>query len=362
MRADVSAFSTPDPKRTVHQPDLVNPTFHALQQRYDELQLAIDRGLDKDHGWQELVELCQRLGRHAEAESCVRRVRDVTTRLSLLARVKRERARAEALAEPVGHAVAPAASHAGTLHDAAASAPTLREHVVDALHFLLHAQLRWPLVLCVIAFPLLVALGGMSTTSHAPWVLAAMTALPATCVAVLVGALARQALLAAIDGGDEAPTIPGFRQLLATGGAFLGDALLVGSVLLGPGMLAAALAAPAISTLVGLAFGAFLLPVAWALRQVRGDLGALSPRLLSSAMSRSGSDYPVLAGIVATAFAPALVGGLALRHQPGWLLVAALTPALVLPTLFVSRLLGTWIDAQRDRLGSLLAAPTPASG
>ncbi len=332
-----------------------HPPLAAAQQRYDELHLAIERGMDADESWQELASICLQLGEHAEAESCARRVRTVTLRLSLLSKITRERARAAVARPPESHRKAPAASDAGpTRADAEPHQPTLREHVVDALQFLLHQHMPWLALMTLLAFPLVVGLGGHLIADRSPMLLLAIATVPCLCVLMLVAAMARRVLLASAEGHGEVPQVPAFGELACDAGAFVGDALLVGGLLLGPGFTAALLAAPALSTLLGLAVGTFLMPLAWALRQLRGDLAALSPVTLMRGARRCGADYVGLAATVVAAFAPVLATALVLKGHAEWLQVAALTPLGLLATLFASRLLGTWLDAHRQRLGGLV--------
>ena len=329
-----------------------HPPMASPQERYAELHLAVERGLDADECWQELAAVCLQLGEHSEAEASARRVRAVTIRLSLLSKISRERARAAAR-PPVSHCEAPAASDAG-LKAADQHPPTLREHVVDALQFLVHQHMPWLALMTTLAFPLVVGVGGHLIGERSPTLLLAIAAVPCLCVLTLVAAMARRVLLASAEGHGEVPPVPAFGELVRDAGAFFGDALLVCGLLMGPGITAALLAAPAISTLIGLAAGTFLMPLAWALRQLRGDLGALSPVTLLRGARRCGRDYIGVAATVAAAFAPMLAVAWAMKGRAEWLQVAALAPACMLATLFASRLLGTWLDVQRHRLGELV--------
>ena len=72
------------------------------------------------------------------------------------------------------------------------------------------------------------------------------------------------------------------------------------------------------------------------------------------AICRCGGDYVGVAATTTLAFAPALAVAWLLRGRAGWVQTAALGPLCVLPMLFVARLLGTWVDAHRQRLGSLV--------
>jgi hypothetical protein len=136
--------------------------------------------------------------------------------------------------------------------------------------------------------------------------------------------------------------------------------LVLGS-LLGPGLLAVAAKAPWSTTLPSLAIGAYFVPLALGLRQVRGDLAALSPVTLMRGAMRTGLAYAALAVVHLALFLPAATAIWLVAGRPLWVQIAALGPLVVLPVFVSARLLGTWLDGMRLELGSVLSAKKAAS-
>lgn len=335
------------------------PPRETPQQRYANLHRAIERGLDSDEIWKELADVSLSLGHGDEAVMCMRRIKGDTVRLALESRLARL-----GLVLPPSAAenpsAAPAASSAGTKPgtQGPGSEPghRLADHVVDAFQYLFHQHMPWLVVLTTLAFPLVVGVGGFLTAGGSLLLLAAIAALPGLCVLGVVGAMGRQILLASAEGSGDVPPIPAFAHLVADARRFLADQGLVIGALLGPGLLAAALGAPLSTTLPGLLIGAFFAPMAWALRQVRGDLGSLSPVTLVRAVARGGLGYAGLAGVTCGLFAPAALVTWGVFGRPVWVLIAVVGPLCVLPVFVASRLLGTWLDEKRMDLRLLLLA------
>jgi hypothetical protein len=343
------------------------PQLETPQQRYARLHRAIECGLASDEIWKDLADVCLRLGHGDEAVRCMRRIQGTTMRIALASRL----ARLGLIAPPPDqnvhrHAAAPAASHAGT-----AAAPTvavavatepeehvehrLADHVVDAFQFLFHQQMPWLVLITTLAFPLVVGVGGFLNAGGSWLLLAAIAALPGLVVLAIVGAMGREVLLTSAEGHDI-QGLPGFQQLVLDARRFLTDVGLVFGTLIGPSLLAMACGLPLLSALPGLAIGAFFAPMAWTLRLLRGDYAALSPVVLMRGISRTIRSYAGLSAVAVGLFLPAAAVAWVVFGRPVWVQIAVIGPLSVLPVFVASRLLGTWVDSQRHRLGTLLHA------
>lgn len=340
------------------------PTQETPQQRYATLHRAIERGLDSDEVWRELAEVSLQLGHTDEAVNCLRRIRGAVVQQLVRSRL----VRAGAMQERTGpaaadHAAAPAASDAGgRRHQPTRNNSTrLQDHVVDAVQYLLHQHMPLLVLMTTLAFPVVVGMGGFLTAGGSPFLLAAIAALPGLMVLAVVGAMGREILVTSSQGIGDVPNVPEFGALVADARRFLADAVLVLGSLLLPSLGAMALGAPAASTLPGLAIGAFFTPMAWALRQVRGDYGALSPTTLLRAVTRAGVSYVGLVLVCWLLFTPAATVAWIVCSRPVWVQIAMVGPLGVLPLFLSSRLLGTWLDAKRTDLASVLTCPPKAA-
>ncbi len=343
------------------------PPKETPQQRYATLHRAIERGLDSDEIWKELAEVSLRLGHADEATSCLRRIRNPALHAALESRL----VRLGVIEDPDargsgsrGHAAAPAASDAGPAHVRdrdGGDTPGLGEHVADALQYLFHQHMPWLVMVTTMAFPVVVGLGGFLTAGGSPLVLAAIAALPGLSVLAVVGAMGRQILLASSSGSADVPNVPELGQLVRDARTFLLDAVVVVGTLLVPTLVAMILGAPLSTTLPGLVIGAFFTPLAWALRQLRGDFGALSPVTLLRALARCRLRYLGIVPVCWLLFTPAALTAWAVFGRPVWVQIAAIGPLCVVPLFVVSRLLGTWLDTMRHRLGGVLHANPPAA-
>lgn len=360
------------------------PPQESPQQRRAALHRAIERGLDSDEVWNELATICLELGLDDEAQRCVRRLDNPTLRLALESKlVRRGRTAAGATAKAAAarpaarpaahparparpaatHATAPAASDAGqevTAEPAAGPRADrfeiagLYEHLLDAVQFLFQQHMPWLVLLTTLAFPLVVGVGGFLTAGDSPLLLAALAALPGICVLAVVGAMGRRILVASSEGGVDVPALGDLGPLVGDARRFLCDASLVLGALLAPSLVALALHAPLLTTLPGLLLGLFFTPIAWALRQVRRDLGALSPVTLVRGVARCGLGYVGIAILCVTMFLPAALVAWAVFGRPVFVQIAVIGPLCVLPLFVVSRLLGTWLDSMRLELGVVL--------
>ncbi|MBL8736161.1 MAG: hypothetical protein JNL12_07015, partial [Planctomycetes bacterium] len=341
------------------------PPAETPQQRYANLHRAIERGLDSDEVWRELAEVSLTLGHADECLRCLRRIQNDTTRLALGSRLaRRGLIDADVAASSSGgagspsahHLEAPAASDAGpkASREGPAGDSRLLDHLADAIQYQMHQHMPALVLFTTLAFPLVVGVGGFLTAGGSWLLLAAIAALPGLGVLAVVGAMGRQVLLASADGEGDVPPIPPFAELWSSARRFALDSALVLGSLLGPSLVAAACSAPWTTVVPGLLVGAFFAPMAWSLRHLRSDFGALSPVTLTRAVARTAGSYPGLAIVTMSLFVPAGLVTWAVFGRPVWVQIAMIGPLCVLPMFVASRLLGTWLEANRSRLGGLV--------
>jgi hypothetical protein len=358
--AAVSDNRTTTKEQIVQLESHATPSMETPQQRYANLHRAIERGLDSDEVWKELADISLRLGHGDEAVRCMRRIGNEATRLALASRLARLGLVEDVAGAPSSseqHSAAPAASDAGPAASSVASGPPrLVDHVVDALQYLMHQHMPALVLFTTLAFPLVVGVGGFLTAGGSWVLLAAIAAIPGLSVLAVVGAMGRQVLIASAEGNGDVPPIPRLADLAQDAKRFLLDAALVTGSLLGPSLLAMACGTPWTAVVPGLLIGAFFAPMAWALRHLRGDLGALSPVTLMRAVARTAGSYPALAIVNVLLFAPIALVAFLVFGRPIWVQIAVIGPLCVLPVFVASRLLGTWLEFHRERLGGLTEA------
>lgn len=340
--------------------NFATPHGQTPQLRYASLHRAVERGLASDDVWKELADICLQLGHVEEAISVWRRMPDGAMRQALHSLLQR---RGLLGAETTGArgATDRHTSAAGrTLHPPAAqpSTPTLTEHCLDAGEFLLQQHMPWVALLTMAVFPLVVGLGGFLTAGGSPMLLAGIAAVPGIGALAVVGAMGRRVLIDSSHGSSEVPRVFDAMQMMREASRFAADFLLVVGPLLGPSWVMLWLGAPAIALVPGALLSMFFVPMAWGLRQVRGDFASLSPTTVLRAIGRCGGGYAALAGAFWIAFVPAMLAAFLVSGRAAWLQIAVLGPLLVLPVLASSRLLGTWLDAHRLTLGILLGGTT----
>jgi hypothetical protein len=330
--------------------------------RYASLHRAVERGMASEEVLRELVDICLQLGHTDEAKRVYATMRPGAGRDLATAKLVRRGllngAAPKGKAKRVGHRVGhrgPRGSHAAgpAGHAGHVEEPTIREHVLDAFQFLFQAHMPIVALVTMLAFPLVVGVGGFLTAGGSLWLFAGLAAIPGLCVLGTVGAMGRTIFLEAADGSGEIPPIPAPAAMVGLARRHLGDTLLVLGALVAPSLTLVWFEAPLVSSLPGLVLGMFLTPIALILRMTRGDLGALSPVALIRGIGCC-RGYTRIAGAYWLAFAPAAVAfWLTLGHAI-WLQIAIIGPLAVLPTFATMRLLGTFTEVHRDRLGLLL--------
>jgi hypothetical protein len=341
------------------------------QQRYATLHRAIENGLDSDDVWFELASVSAQLGHSGEAVRCAARISNDARRTraehNLLSSTGRSTAagdkpeavkkvgRRDPDAAPATRNAGPTKGHANAAAD---SPPRVVDHLVDAVHYLMHQHMPWLVLTTMLAFPLVVGVGGFLTAGGSPLLLAALAALPGLSVLIVVAAMGHEILRSSSAGDGDVPNLPEFPKLIRGSRDFLLDAVLVFAIFFAAPIVLSLAGAPTSAILPGLALGVFFAPLTFALRQIRRDMRTFSPVFLMRAARRCGRGYVLIAGAITLAFTPAALVVTAVISYPVWVQIAIVGPLCVLPTFATTRLLGTWLDSHRESLGFLMLGPT----
>lgn len=309
--------------------------------RYATLHRALERGMASDATWREMTEVCLLVGHRDEALLSYERIRDQ--------RLRRE---AEHLLQRHGLLRRSADSDL----DEVELPRSVKDDVVDATRVLFDDHMPLTTIVTTMTFPVVVGLGGFLTAStSSSFLFPAIAALPAMCVAGVVGGMSRRIMIDAARGLQDPPRIPQVRELSQQSGRFLLDALVLAAVFLGPAIALACVQGLSVSTLVAIALGAFLLPGAMVLRQLTDDWRALSPNHLFPAITRLRGDYATTAGVCALVAAPAALAAVLTAGSHLYLQASVVGPLAVAPLFFASRLLGLMVHGHREVLKDLLA-------
>ena len=332
------------------------PPAESPEQRYATIHRAIERGLESDELWKDLALVSAELGHNEEALRCLGKIvnphvlKTVEHRLRRQGLVNPKKGQNNAAAARMARkaeTTAPETAHPGY---------TLRDHVVDAFQYLFHQHMPLIVLVATLAFPLIVGVGGILTGGGV--LLAAITVVPGLCVLAVVGAMGRQILIASSEGTGDVPPLPSFQQIVRDARRFGMDALIVFTPLLAPGLIALYFEAPIATSLPPLLIGAFFAPLAWSYRNLQADLTALSPVKLLRGVARGGKSYFGLTGVACGLFLPGALVTWFTMGSSVWVQIAAVGPLCVMPLFIASRLLGTWLDSNREELG---IAPSTAA-
>lgn len=317
--------------------------------RYASLHRSIESGIANDRTWSEMVQVCVELQRTDEALRAFDRIENRALRQRMQDVLRRKGVATHTDEEKDERRPARAPE--------VCDADTLIEQITDGFRFLFVDHMPLTVIVATVTFPLVVGLGGFLTAGSHFFLFPAIALIPALSVIGLVGALGRRILLDASRGLDDPPSIPAARELAREAGRFLLDGAALSGVFLGPAILMMLL--PFVTTgAIMLAFvvGATLLPMAFALRQVRDDWKALNPGVLFPAVVRGGRLYLLIVAVALGLFAPAIVSGLLTSGSHLYMTLSVIGPLAVAPLLIVSRLLGQMLFARRFDL----APATPA--
>lgn len=315
--------------------------------RYASLHRAVERGMASQEVLRELAEICLRLGHVDEAVRVHAGMKPGPLREHVASRLSRQglierKAGTQPLARPLE----------GTSPEDDAQ-PSVHEHALDSIQYLTQGYMPAVALATMLAFPLVVGIGGVLTSGASPWAFAALVAPPGLCVLGIVGAMARQVFTRSASGDEDVPPIPAPPEMAQLAKRWLTDQSIVLSILIAPSIVLLALGAPLLSTLPGLLLGMFFTPIATILRQMRGDMRALSPVAMVRAIGCC-RGYTRIAALYWGFFAPASLAFYASMGHAPWLQMAIVGPLAVLPAFVTARLLGTFTEAHRPRLGLLL--------
>jgi hypothetical protein len=320
------------------------------QQRYATLHRAIEQGRDSDDVWCELALVSSKMGHHDEAKRCALRVRNTSRLAPSLRKLVGVIDHTDVI--PTG---APAASDAGPT-EKREDHPNTSEFLADAAQFMVYQHMPWLVLITMMSFPLTVGLGGSLINEGSLLMLAAMAALPLLTIVTVIAAMCHEVLRSSSNGHDDVPDIPEFGRLLHGSRSFLIDASLIASLYVGLPYVLATTVFNWSTILPVMTLGILITPLAFSLQQLRRDYCALSPIFMAKAVRRAGYRYFVISLAITAAFTPALLALLYVGAHPLWLQISIVGPMCVIPILAASRLMGSWIDANRDHLGDLLIA------
>lgn len=331
------------------------------QQRYATLHRLMEQGIVSDDMWDELASISYQLGHHKEAIRCIARICNANQRAeaerNLLEPRNNKTTRNDDLTGSTNPDETPKAKDADWAKHSqtgADNAPGVIDHLVDAGQYLLHQHMPWLVLTTMLAFPLLVGVGGILTTAGAPLLLTAIATLPGIAVLVVVAAMGHEILRSSSDGNGDVPEIPNAYLLMVEARDFLVDGGLVCIVFFGiPATLGIA-GASLTTILPTIVIGLFFAPLTFAMRQLRRDLRPFSPIFMIRAIRRSGRGYGWIALVIALAVTPAGVVATTVIQYPIHAQIAIIGPLCVMPTFAISRLLGTWIDTNRASLSDLM--------
>lgn len=308
--------------------------------RYATLHRALESGIASDATWREMTEVCLVLGHRDEALLSCQRIREP--------RIRRD---AEHLLQRHG-----LLTRSADGEQADEMPHTVKEDVLDATRVLFEDHMPLTTIVTTMTFPIVVGLGGfLTSTTSSSFLFPAIAALPALCVAAVVGGMSRRILIDAARGLQDPPRIPQLRELSTQSGRFLLDALVLTLVLLGPAIALGCVQGLSVSTLVATMLGAFLLPGAMAIRQLTNDWRALSPNCLFTTITRLRGDYAATAGVCTLVAAPAALSTILTAGSHLYLQASVVGPLAVAPLFFASRLLGLMVHGNRRILRDLLA-------
>jgi hypothetical protein len=315
------------------------------QLRYASLHRAVERGMASNEVLSELAIICLQLGHHDEAV----RIHGNMTPGAIRDHVGSKLVRRGLISRSAaGGAAGLDDDDFGDDRD-----PSIREHVLDSVQFLCQSHMPAVALLTMLAFPVVVGLGGFMTSGGSPWLFAALATLPGLCVLGVVGAMGRHIFLQSSEGEEEVPAIPAPAEMVLSARRYLGDVSIVLGALVAPSLTLLWFGAPLVSSLPGLLLGMFLVPIALILRQIRGDIGALSPVAMVRGIGCC-RGYSKVTAAFWLAFAPAAIAFWSSLGNAVWLQIAIVGPLAVLPTFAAARLLGTFTEVHRARLGLLL--------
>lgn len=314
--------------------------------RYASLHRAVERGMASDEVLRQLVEICLQLGHVDEA---------LRVHATMNPGAARDLVTSRLIRKGVLDADSPPDEQP---RSKSADSPVLKEHVIDAIQYLSQSYMPAVALMTMLAFPIIVGLGGFLTAGGSPWLFAALAAVPGICVLGVTGAMGRQIFIEAAAGQSTLSPMPSASEIVNLAKRYLVDFTLVFVILVAPSLMAIYFGMPLVSSLPCLLLGMFVFPSALILRQLRGDFRAIAPVPVMRAIFAC-HGYAGFAGTYWLAFAPAGFAMWASLGHATWLQISVVGPLAVLPTFATARLLGTFTNLHRDRLVPLLDSAVP---
>lgn len=314
-------------------------------EQYALIHRAVENGEANDALWQSMVNVCIDLDKKDEAIHALDQISDAGLRRSLRRQLAHRGWHTKAREEETAQV---------TVTDADMN-PSTREKLEDSLRFLFDGRTAWALLVGTVAFPVLLALGGIVTAASdgiGPRVIAAV---PVLVLLGMVGAFGRHILILSTHAVDDGADLPEPLQLLRETPAFLLDFAALAGLFLLPGSALMVLGQPWIA-LPLFAPAALLLPMATALRLACRDWRALSFRPLWAAV-RSCPSYLRVAGVTTLLFAPAMVAMWLTLGRPAFLVVSVMGPLSVGPFFVAMRMLGLMLYYERAGVEHLFQLP-----
>ncbi len=330
------------------------PPTATPQLRYAALHRAVEQGLASDEVWRELAEVCFQLGHQDESIRCVRHIENPTLRNAMESRLDRLGLRVEAKTTIRAPARGPVRDASPDHADEEPAPGRVVEHFGDAMQYLLLQHMPWLVLAATLSFPVLIGVGGFLTAGGSLLLLAGIAALPGLAILSLVGAMGRRIFRQSHAGSNDVPAVGDFGGLVDDAQRFLVDTALVLVTFLAPPIAALLLGAPWTTTVPCMLLGAFFAPMAWALRNLRGDFAALSPVVLVRAVSRAPLQYTALTAVCWSMLAPAALAEWLVMDRPIWVQITMVGPITVLPLFVACRMMGTWFETRRRIFGALL--------
>ncbi len=339
------------PEQSTIQNHVALPTHdeEIPQRRYASLHRALEQGKESDASWVELTKVCVQIGNTDEAVKAARNVKDAAERhhlerylmrLGLMERPSERTRREEKERVTVN------------------LESTFKDEVSSAFRFLFEDHMPLTVMVATLTFPLVIGLGGFLTSGSNALLFPAIALIPVLTILGLVGALARQILVEASEGLDDAPRIPELSQLGHSATRFLLDAMALGCLFLAPGLVCLFIGMPLHLSLATLAVGGLLAPMALALRQLRNDWQSISPKVLFPAITRAGMPYLGAALMFTLLFSPAVAAAVGTMGSDLYLQASFVGPLCVAPLFITSRLTGRVMHLRRESLGELLVGET----
>lgn len=316
-------------------------------ERYAVLHRAVESGTATDTTRRQLVLACIELDKEAEAVDTFHAIADPAVR-----RACRRELSKKGWVSPEHDAD----ERESLMVTEAMFNPSLREKFGDAVQLLYDDNMRPPVLVGTMAFPVVLCAGGILTAGSTFFLQSILALVPALFLLGMLGALARHVLIVAIQGRDDMDDLPSYRELVRESWAALADVVVLGLVFLGPPALLIRVGAP-LPGLGFLAVAGIFLPLTAALRLSGTPWKSLSPLRLAKGVRRITPPYFGVAFAASALLAPAVLVLLFSAGMQAFVAISVAGPLAVVPLLMATRILGLTLHYERERLGGLFQLP-----